>query len=93
MFRTGCLRALGAGPANALSRMRNERELSDAMATIYIDAFFGSILSDPNDADHQLAEVVKRCDVDAVRLISGALQAPLRHTTMRVSAVPSTRGR
>ena len=47
VHKAGYVRLTGVDPGGVVTRMLNEMRPEDAVATIYIDRFFASILSDP----------------------------------------------
>lgn len=51
VHKTGYVRLTGVDPAGTITNMLNKLSPEDATATIYIDRFFASILSDPHARD------------------------------------------
>lgn len=73
VYKMGYWRTLGVDPGNALSRQMNARPRDVSLRAIYIDAFLGSILSDPQARDFDyvrtrvlLSVIASRYPVDAV---------------------------
>lgn len=51
VHKAGYVRLTGVDPAGVVTKMLNEMPPEDAVATIYIDRFFASILNDPQARD------------------------------------------
>lgn len=73
VYKLGYMRAFGVDPGNSTSRGLNSMRREKGLTSIYIDAFLGSVLSDP-DAQHSgyirsralLSVIAEEYPVDAV---------------------------